>query len=277
MTLRSHDGLDLAVTSWPGPEPHLLFVHATGFCKELWIPVVEELRASGFTSGVTALDQRGHGDSGVHDPPFDWWDLGRDALTAAMASGARLGVGHSSGAAALAMAELLRPGTFDHLILIEPIAFPGPYTHLPDMPMAEAARRRKGVFDDVRHAERNFRDKEVFSKWDHRAMQAYVRHAFEDTEEGYVLKCSGPTEAEFYASGSAHGLWDLLDELRIPVTLVAGAESTTHHEVFLEAQAAQFRDVSVRQLDGVGHLVPMESPDSLAVIIAAAFQTIVGR
>ena len=99
--LISHDGLSL-VGEARGTGTGALFVHANGFCKELWWPVVERL------SGIRALaiDQRGHGESAVGPPPFDWWDLGRDALSWVMTLDApRLGVGHSSGGAALAMAE----------------------------------------------------------------------------------------------------------------------------------------------------------------------------
>ncbi|NNF63516.1 MAG: alpha/beta hydrolase [Acidimicrobiia bacterium] len=277
MTVHSQDGLELATLSWEGVRPQILMVHATGFVKEMWSPVVEELRTLGNSAHITALDQRGHGDSESTHPPFDWWDLGRDALVAARTSGARFGVGHSSGAAALAMAELLEPGTFDHLVLIEPIAFPGPYAHLPEMSMAVAARKRRDVFADADHAERNFREKPIFSRWDERAMRMYIDHAFTSDERGHVLKCSGATEAEFYSAGSAHGLWDRLHELTIPVTLVAGSDSDTHQGAFLAAQQQRFRTVEVEVVANAGHLVPMEAPARVAELVHGAFQETYGR
>ena len=277
MIVESQDGLSLALVSWDGTPPPILMVHATGFVKEMWRPVVEELRAHGNGSQITALDQRGHGDSESTTPPFDWWDLGRDALTAAATLGARFGVGHSSGAAALALAELLEPGTFDHLVLIEPIAFPGPYRHLPEMPMAVAARRRRDVFDDADHAERNFREKAIFSRWDERAMRMYVDHAFISDERGHVLKCDGATEAEFYSAGSAHGLWDRLHELTIPVTLITGADSDTHHGAFLDAQRRRFPQVRLEVVANAGHLVPMEAPARIAELVNGAFQATYDR
>ena len=74
---------------------------------------------------VLAADQRGHGDSSTPPPPYDWWDLGRDLL--AVVDACRLerpgGPGPLSGAAALVLAELLRPGAFASLALVEPIIF----------------------------------------------------------------------------------------------------------------------------------------------------------
>lgn len=277
MTVESQDGLSLALVSWEGTPPPILMVHATGFVKEMWSPVVEDLRTLGNRAQITALDQRGHGDSESMEPPFDWWDLGRDALTVAGSIGARFGVGHSSGAAALAMAELLEPGTFDHLILIEPIAFPGPYGHLPETPIAVAARRRRNVFEDADHAERNFREKPVFSRWDDRAMRMYVDHAFTGDERGHVLKCDGATEAAFYSAGSAHGLWDRLHELTIPVTLVTGSDSDTHQGAFLDAQKRRFRQVQLEVVANAGHLVPMEAPARVAALVHGAFQATYDR
>ncbi len=113
-------------------------VHATGFCKEMWGPVVDPHLLG---QAVLAFDQRGHGDSAVPTPPFDWWDLGRDTLQwrHRLGEGGVVGLGHSSGATALMMAELLEPGAFQSLVLIEPVVFPGPFARAPENPMSDQA------------------------------------------------------------------------------------------------------------------------------------------
>lgn len=47
----------------PGSTHVLVFSHATGFCKEEWNPVVEELRKLGNHDEILLVDQRNHGDS----------------------------------------------------------------------------------------------------------------------------------------------------------------------------------------------------------------------
>ena len=79
---QAHDGLSIAARFGQG-DPRVVFAHATGFCKETWDPVIDLLDGP----GILAIDQRGHGDSGVADPPFDWWDLGRDVVTGMEAVG----------------------------------------------------------------------------------------------------------------------------------------------------------------------------------------------
>jgi len=43
--------------------PTVLFTHATGFCKEVWLPVFEELLKVNPALDLVAVDQRNHGDS----------------------------------------------------------------------------------------------------------------------------------------------------------------------------------------------------------------------
>lgn len=45
----------------------LLFSHATGFCKETWNPMIQELRALGNKDEILVVDQRNHGDSAVEN------------------------------------------------------------------------------------------------------------------------------------------------------------------------------------------------------------------
>ena len=173
----------------PGPEPGMLLVHATGFCKELWRPVVTELRSLGVANRVVAVDQRGHGDSPPPPRPVDWWDLGRDALAVMAGDGGAfgLGVGHSSGGAALAMAEVLAPGTFAALVLIEPVIFPPPFRRDPGSEMAEAARRRKRGFASPAEARANYLGRGPFARWTETAVDLYVAHGMRAEGDSWVL------------------------------------------------------------------------------------------
>ena len=151
------DGVDIAVERRAGDAGFgVVAVHATGFCKETWGPVLAALPGV----AAVAIDQRGHGASTVGDPPFDWWHLGGDVLAVieeASPAPGRIGLGHSSGGAALAMAEILVPGTFQALVLVEPIVFPGPYARAEENPLTAGALRRRRSFPSLEAVLESFR------------------------------------------------------------------------------------------------------------------------
>jgi pimeloyl-ACP methyl ester carboxylesterase len=101
-----------------------VYVHGTGFCKEVWFPVVRSVDMAMDAEDTSAmlLDQRGHGDSTPFTGPL-LWDLVAKDVAAALDDVPHpiVGVGHSGGGAAIARTEILSPGTFSMMILIEPI------------------------------------------------------------------------------------------------------------------------------------------------------------
>lgn len=268
----SYDGLRLAALRFDGPLPgRLILIHATGFCKETWGPVADRLAGR----SMLTIDQRGHGDSQTPRPPFDWWDLGRDALSVLGDAGwdGVVGAGHSSGAAALAMAEIMRPGTFSNLVLIEPIIFPPPFRRMETNPMSETAMRRQSVFEDAEHVRSSYSGRGPFAGWDSGSLDAYAEHGFRSDGDRWVLKCPPEVEAEFYRSATAHGAWDRLDEISCPVTLVAGAESESHPAGFVREQAARFGSAEIHLVPASTHFVPMERPEAVSRIIEGVLQT----
>lgn len=271
-TIAARDGTPLAVRSWQGDDPGVLFVHATGFSKELWQPAVDALRHRGDDPAGWAVDQRGHGDSGPMPIPLDWEVTGSDVvdvLDAAVGSSV-VGVGHSSGGTALAIAALAEPGAFEHLVLIEPIILPPPHQRRDDFPMAVMAEARRSSFADRAAAIEHFKGKGPYARWGDAALNAYVDGAMRRERGELVLKCSPQTEAEHYRSGSSHATWDRLGAIACPVTLLAGKESATHGAVFIEAMAGRFADAEVIVIDDATHLVPMERPDAVADAIEQA-------
>jgi pimeloyl-ACP methyl ester carboxylesterase len=267
------DGARLASLGLAGDRPPgILAVHATGFCKELWQPVLDPLLAS---HPAVAVDQRGHGDSPPIEAPFDWWVLGHDVL--AVIDQTRwtetLGVGHSSGAAALVLAELVRPRTFTGLVLIEPIVFPGPFFRAAENPMSARALRRRSTFPSPQSALESYLGRGPFARWDDDVVHRYVEYGFRaGSAGGWTLKCAPHQEAEFYRGATLHGAWERLGEVGCPVVLVGGSDSESHPKSFLRAQADRFPTASVHIVEGATHFVPMEQPDAVALLIREALR-----
>jgi pimeloyl-ACP methyl ester carboxylesterase len=263
----SHDGVWLA-THQTGVAPRIVLAHANGFCKETWAPFVDELGSPDHL----LYDQRGHGDSAAPPLPIDWWDLSRDVLSvlddAAMPP-PLTGIGHSSGGAALAMAEILRPGTFERLVLVEPIIVPPPFERHDDHPLALLTERRRVSFESAESAYDAYLEKAPFDTWDPRALAAYVENGFEARGGQWALKCDPAVEAEIYRTAFEHGAWDRLDEVGCEVVLVFGSESPAESAPHAQAMVDRFRLGRLVVIQGAGHLIPMERPEALAAVVAA--------
>ena len=237
------------------------FSHATSFCGAVWDPIVGRIGGEHLV-----WDQLGHGSSPPISGPFDWWDFGADvAKRIANVDGPLLGVGHSMGGAALVMAELLAPGSFDYLVLIEPILLPPPFAPR-DTEVARAAERRRATFPSLIEARRHLRSKPPFMSWDEVAFEGYLREGFRPTGDGaeVTLSCPPEAEAEIYRAAFAHGVWSRLGEVTVPTLVIAGALSDTHDQTFIRELASRFPSAGFEIVTGVGHFLPMERPDLVA-------------
>lgn len=230
------------------------FSHATSFCGAVWDPVVAEL------NGVETVvwDQPGHGSGPSMKPPVDWAVFGEHVLDVTKPGG--IGVGHSMGAAALAMAQVTDPLRFRALVLIEPVIFPGPFERR-ESPMSDVALKRRRSFPTREEAVENFAGK--FPDWDEAAVRGYVEGGF--IGDGPVeLACSPDFEADIYRGSTAHDTWDKLSSIEIPVLAMYGKDSDTIDDALARAQVSQFRRAGLEIVEGAGHFLPMEMPGLVA-------------
>jgi len=265
-----HQPVDLATTGPPG-QPELLFVHASGLCKEIWHPIAQRLVARHPDLVWQSLDIRGHGDSPEGEPPYRWDLLTADVVHTLRAPSSLVGVGHSIGGTLVARAAIERPDLFHGLVLIEPIIFPPPHARR-ELPLAVLTERRRAVFPDRQAAYDSFAERS-FRAWDPEVLAAYVDYGFEDSANGWALKCRPEVEADTYREGANHDTWEHLRELEMPVTIIAGADSDTHREPYLGALAAQFVDARVIVVERASHFVPMEKPQDVADLIDDALES----
>jgi pimeloyl-ACP methyl ester carboxylesterase len=270
------DGVRIAVHDLGGSGEPLLIAHATGFHGRAYAPLAQGLQG-GFRRA--SIDERGHGLSGLpQNLDFDWNDFALDVLAglSVFGSGAStdigpfFGFGHSAGATALLIAEVMRPGTFRGIYCFEPVIFPSeePLPPMPDNPLSLAARRRRDVFPSRETAFNNYRSKPPLETFDEAALRAYVEHGFEDLPDGSVrLRCRPEHEAVIYASGAASGVYQRLGEVACPIVLAGGAKSESIPRDLLELVAKQLPRAEIEIFEGIGHFGPLEDPHRVAASV----------
>lgn len=260
----------------------VLLAHATGLHGLVWRPRASRLAGAGLR--CVAYDARGHGDAVA--PPgwdFDWRGLAEDALAVVDQLGLDHphGLGHSSGATALLLAEEARPGTFRSLYCFEPVIVPHdpPLGPDPGSWLAIAALRRRSVFPSRDAALAHYRTKAPWSTAAPEALAAYVEHGFADRPDGTVaLKCLPQHEARLNEMATAHDCFGRVATVRCPVRLAVGADSQEQSPAWFQRQVVPHLcrgDLDV--VPGVSHLGPLQDPaavaDSFLQFVAATTST----
>jgi pimeloyl-ACP methyl ester carboxylesterase len=274
------DGVEIATYDLGGEGPPLLLAHATGFHGRVWLPLAASL---GHRYHCWSFDSRGHGDSSpAPGGNYDWQGFGRDVL--AVVAGLRLGagpvrprgVGHSSGGAALLLAEEAEPGTFEALYCYEPVVpiVEGPPSEEPiDNPLADGARRRREVFASREAALANYAGKAPFTSFDPEALEAYVEWGFHDLDDGTVrLSCRREDEARVYENAWRHRAFQNLDRVAAPVVLASGGRQAHFGVEASRAIAARLRHPGPIEVhEELGHFGPLERPTVVAKSVIATF------
>ncbi len=267
------DGVALAVetTAWGdrAAASPIVMTHATGFCKEVLHPTIDELRHRLAAARISSFDLRSHGTSQRGGQLRNWWPLASDALAITGGEHGLIGMGHSCGGAALVYAELLAPGTFAGLVLVEPIIFPEDDDELAEEALVRSAQRRKPGFPSREEALENFAGKPAFAGWVPAALAAYVDNGLIPDGAEFRLACVPNDEATMYAVSRVDSGWPQLHQIRCPVTIVTGEHSDSHPASVVEALAAQFSAAGVEtvRVAGATHFVPMERPGAVAAAV----------
>lgn len=268
------DGVEIAVHDLGGRGRPVVLVHAAGLHGLVWRPLAACLSRH---YRCVALDLRSHGDSdAAPDGDLDWRNFAGDVAAVVTGLGLRrpLGVGHSSGATALLLAEQDAPGTFGALYCFEPVVVPAdpPLGPDPGSWLAGAARRRRSVFPSRQVALSHFASTPPLASLHPDVLEAYVEHGLAEAPgEGVVLKCAPEHEARMLEMATAHDCYLRLGSVSCPVMLAWGAGTDAYGEAAAGHLLTRLPDARAEAVGGVGHLGPLEDPERVAASVARFF------
>ncbi len=270
----STDGVKVAIHDLGGDGPLLLFCHATGFHGHTLAPLASYLTDS---YRCVAHDLRGHGSTLLPEGAgITWPDVVEDllAVTSALAkanpdAGPLRAVGHSLGGGTIALAEDRRPGTFASAWAFEPVLIPT--MESPGASgMAEAAARRRAVFDSRDAAFERYASRPPFDSVRPDVLRAYVDHGFRDLDDGTVtLSCAPATEAELFDNAWRSQSMDAAGRLRMPYGIGAGNEADGVAQLTRLA-AAEHSNLTLFEFD-LDHFGPFKDPELIAQTIRKWF------
>jgi pimeloyl-ACP methyl ester carboxylesterase len=263
---------------WGGPGQPAHFLHGNGFCAGTYAPFVRHLAGK---LHITASDIRGHSGSEFEsiERIRNWRVFAEDLalLIRGTQTPPVIGMGHSLGAVATAIAAASYPDLFKSLILIDPVFLP-PHTlwkaagtRLLGLaragPRAARARRRRRVFNGKADAFRYFGSRGIFKSWSPEFVQAYLECGLlEKDEKTAVLRCDPELEAQIFESVPLD-VWRQCRKIGCPVLAVRGERSDVFSKEAAERLARTTVNCEVVTLPDCGHFLPMEKPEPCAAVI----------
>jgi pimeloyl-ACP methyl ester carboxylesterase len=266
------NGVELAVYEWPGASQPILFAHANSFHGRCWEPIIERLPGQ----RRIAYDQRGHGASSKPEPPYDWRDFGADLAALARTLDVRgaIGVGHSLGGYATALAASIAPECFAALLLLDPVILP-PARYTGRIQGIHGASRRRARWASPAAFYERLRYHHPFNRWEPAALHAYCDHGLlpDPSGDGYILACAPAVEADIYHGTTEHPIYTELATINIPVVIVRGHPYQVNPAEDLTASptnpglATAFLNARDIHLVEHTHFIPMEDSALVASFI----------
>jgi 3-oxoadipate enol-lactonase len=246
-----------------GSGPIVLLIHGLGWDHSLWSPTVERLAAH---YRVIAADTRGHGATDKPDGTYDVDMLARDyaALADALTLADICVIGLSLGGMIAQSLTLLRPDLVCALVLIST-------TYKTDPSVRDNMEARIAVMAQAgSEAAAAVAADSIFSPgW---------RAANPATLARFIAWRSAMPSAPLISATRAVYGFDLsadLPRIAVPTLIVAGEEDALTRPSGMEEIAALIPGAELQLVPGTGHMIPIERPEPLSVLLDTFLATYV--
>ncbi|EEY53416.1 uncharacterized protein PITG_07068 [Phytophthora infestans T30-4] len=273
----------------------LLFAHGGGFCKETWDPIIRRLKESQVVQSVpteiVTFDFPYHGDKhdsaavqsfehdlvgwvagAVQEQVANWKDKTKMEDAEGTKQHKLIGIGHSMGSAGLWATEVAHPGTFDGLILFEPVlAQNSPETDYMIDFMVGLTLQRGKTWPSRATAEEHFHKLRNFAKWDRETLAGYLQGGLVEADDGTVtLACHPNIEASLYCQPPLWLTEHELQQPKCPITFHWGSRSKMWFRERFEGLQSKLPHIyTMREaMEGNSHVLVLEDPELAAKKIA---------
>lgn len=264
-----------------GVGPIINIAPANGITPQTYLPMLHQVQAH---YRIVSLPPRAlWGDKPVPESLGTWeTDYARDVLDGLRVHNLTgvIGIGHSFGGIATALAALEEPDRFRALILLDPTILTRQILNAfklmrdndtigDDFPLAARASRRQSRFASRQAAYDYFRPRGIFRDWDESALQAYIRDGLVLDGDGVKLAWSPEWEAYYFKTGYTQ-TWEMLPKLDglLPTLILRGGDSDTYVAESASEVSRLLPHVTQTDIPGHGHMFPQSAPAETGSIIA---------
>lgn len=233
----------------------VVFMHGITANAAVWDPVLSDLAD---TFRVVSMDQRGHGRSDKPDHGYGAQDYARDsiALVESLDAGPALMVGHSLGARNALVAATLSPSLVSGVVAID-------FTPFIEAEVFDALSSRVESGDQVFASEQAIAEylRQRYRRLPDDSISRRVTYGYRSAADGGYRPLADPRAMAATANGLREDLVKPVADVRCPVLLMRGEESTMVSREAYARTLALRPDFSSMVVDDVDHYLPEEAPD----------------
>lgn len=189
-----------------------------------------------------------------------------------------IGIGHSQGATATAMAAAMRPDLFSHLYLIEPVTFTKTqqliYNRLPKRILLtqepfKSTLTKPSTWSSVQDFYEHLRRKRAYRRISDKHLQVFAEQSLSEQADGsYALMFTPEQElANYFGTPFIDDALKKLTAIDLPYTLITGKPTLFISDKVRKNWQKFVPAKRILSLADYGHLLPMEAPKKCADII----------
>lgn len=189
-----------------------------------------------------------------------------------------IGIGHSQGATATAIAAAKRPDLFSKLYLIEPVTFTKAQTLIYNLlPRALKLKRepfkstltKQSAWSTVHDFYEHLREQRAYRRISDEHLQVFAKNSLIQQDDGGYRLIFAPEQelANYFGTPFIDAALKKLNVTNVPYTLIIGKPTLFISHKVRKRWQTFIRTERIVSLSDYGHLLPMEAPKQCAEII----------
>lgn len=193
-----------------------------------------------------------------------------------------VGIGHSQGATATAIAAAKRPELFSQLYLIEPVTFTKSQMLImnsapDDLKITQepfkSTQAKQAQWESVESYYNYLRAHRAFKRIDDNNLYVFAKNSLIQNEQGQYNLLFTPEQelASYFDTPFVNGALKDLNTIGLPYTIIVGKPSMFISDKVRKVWQHLVPIERIIELSDNGHLLPMEAPEQCANIIMEAF------